>query len=123
MPYEVRVLEHCAVIEAAFSGRVTIAERIDAMHAIARCSERSGATRLLANFRQACPEPASREETTSYAAQLASEPTLRRMSIAYVGSPEQTDSVEMLAAVRGYFYQRFTTEEAALRWLRWERPE
>ena len=118
MPYEVRLLEHCPVIEAVFSGNVTIAERTGAMHAIAKCSQGSGATRLLANFRQACPAPASDEETIVYASQLASEPTLRRMAIAYVGSPEQTASVEMVAAVRGYFYQRFATEEAALRWLR-----
>lgn len=117
MPHEVRLLEHCAVIEAVFSGTVTIAERIDAMHAIARCSARSGATRLMVNFRHACHDPGSHAETVAYAEQLASEPTLRRMTIAYVGSPEQTASVEMVAAVRGYFYQRFATEDAALRWL------
>ena len=117
MPYDISLMKDRGVIEAVFSGSVTIAERIEAMQTIAKCSQRSGAVRLLADFQQARPKVGSHEETTAYAEQLASEPTLRKMTIAYVGTPEQTANIELVAAVRGYFFQRFSSTAAALRWL------
>ena len=118
MPYQVRLMDDRAVIAAVFSGTVTISDRFEAMQAIVRCSEQTGAMRLLADFRQARTEAASQAETVAYAERLADKLGTRKMTIAYVGSPEQTAGVETVAALRGYFYQRFPDEESALRWLR-----
>jgi hypothetical protein len=118
MPYDVRLMDERPVIAAVFSGSVTIPERFDAMQAIVRCSAKTGVLRLLLDFRQACAEANSQAETVAYAERLAGERAMRKMTIAYVGSPEQTAGVETLAALRGYFYQRFPDEESALRWLR-----
>ena len=118
MPYDVRVMDERPVIVAVFSGIVTIAERLEAMQAIVQCSAKTGAVRLLADFRGAHAEVEPEAETGAYAQRLAGEPVLRKMTIAYVGSPEQTSGVETVAALRGYFYQRFPDASSALRWLR-----
>ena len=39
------------------------------------------------------------------------------MRIAYVGEAPSAESVESLAALRGYFYQRFRSSGSALVWL------
>jgi len=105
------------VIEARFSGDVTVAEREAAMQKIVACHERSGASRLLADFTAANALVDADDVLDRYAARLANQPVLRRLRIAYVGTPAQTGNVEAIAALRGYFYQRFPHREAALSWL------
>ncbi|MFL6591568.1 MAG: hypothetical protein ACJ8GK_02520 [Luteimonas sp.] len=117
MTFEIRTLERERVIDLVFSGLVTIPERLQAMKAVVTASRTNGFTRLLADFSQANMRVEAHSDVLEYAERLALEPTLHKMAIAYVGTQEQTAGVEGVAALRGYFFQRFFTREAALRWL------
>jgi hypothetical protein len=117
MPFQIDSRPQDAVIRVVFSGLVTVAERFQAMQAIVALHEREGYAKLLADFRQATVVESTTAETNAYATRLARDLPKHRMKIAYVGEVAQTAGVEAIAALRGYFYQRFRTEDDALRWL------
>jgi hypothetical protein len=108
--------EH-ALIRVVFSDAVTVAERFTAMTEIVALQQQTLYAKLLADFRQATVVSTSEDEINSYATRLAQELPPHRMKIAYVGEASQTAGVEVIAALRGYFYQRFRTPEEAMRWL------
>ena len=117
MSYRLDLLPDDGVIALRFDGSVTVGERFQAMRDVVGQHEASGYTRLLADFSQADIAEASNEEVDAYATALAREPAMRRLRIAYVGEKRQTAGVEYIAALRGYFFQRFATRAEALRWL------
>jgi hypothetical protein len=117
MAFQIDTRPENAMIRVVFSDTVTVAERFQAMTAIVALQQQTHYAKLLADFRQAVVVVTSAEETSAYATQLAQELPPHRMKIAYVGEATQTAGVEVIAALRGYFYQRFRTPEEALRWL------
>jgi hypothetical protein len=117
MPFHVDTQPEHATIRVVFSGAVTVAERFRAMTEIVALQQQTQYAKLLADFRHATVVATSQEETSTYATRLAQELPPHRMKIAYVGEATQTASVEALAALRGYFYQRFRTPGEAMRWL------
>ena len=117
MPYESSLLRDDRVIDVRFAGDVAIAERHAVMQLIVRAHDETGYTRLLLDFSTARVQEGTHEELRQYAEHLAREPLIHKMTIAYVGSTEQTANVEGMAALHGYFYQRFSTRDLALRWL------
>jgi len=65
--------------------------------------------------------PSDQEDAARHAENLAREyTTLGGARIAYLSRREHRTPtpIELQAAARGYFYQRFTDLDAALRWLR-----
>ena len=117
MPFAIELREPQKVIDVAFSGPVTVRERFEAMQAVVAAARTRGFKRVLADFSDARAKGHPQSEVLNYAVRLAGEPTLHKMAIAYVGTQDQTGGVEGVAALRGYFYQRFSTRDAALRWL------
>lgn len=77
------------------------------------------------DFRDAELQPGSGELMMRHAENLAAGyKAVSGTRIAYlVGATTGPSSLKMMAASRGYFYQRFTDRAAALRWLRFSRAE
>jgi hypothetical protein len=117
MPYAIEVLPALSAICVTFTETVTLPERARALEEILRHHHESEARNLLVDLTQATVIDASNAETVDYAARLARQPAIRSMRIAYVGDPVRSSSIESLAALRGYFYRRFSTRRAALRWM------
>jgi hypothetical protein len=117
MPFHVDTQPQHATIRVVFSDAVTVAERFQAMTEIVDVQRQTQYAKLLADFRLATVVATSEEETNAYATRLAHELPPHRMKIAYLGEAAQTAGVEVIAALRGYFYQRFRTPEDAMRWL------
>jgi hypothetical protein len=117
MSFQVDTRPEHAMIRVVFSDTVTVAERFQAMTSIVALQQQTRYAKLLADFRQAVVVDTTKEETSTYATQLAQELPPHRMKIAYVGEATQTAGVEVIAALHGYFYQRFHTPEEAMRWL------
>jgi len=118
MSYSIALLPEPAVIHVTFSGVVTPHERFAALDGLIREQARSSYERLLVDFTQADVAQASNAETIDHATRMAREPAaVKRMRIAYVGDAAISASVEALAALRGYYYQRFGATAPALRWL------
>jgi len=117
MSFEVELLPGAAVISVRFFGTATLSERAAAMEDVVQRQVESRARKLLVDLAHAQLVDASNAETFEYATRLAREPVIRGMRIAYVGDCARAASIETLAALRGYFYQRFPTRAAAMRWL------
>ena len=117
MPFDLSLRQGSKVIELVFTGSVTIPERSDALRAVVQAHAEHGYIRLLADFSQATTQVESEGEMFAYADRLAQCWVLKPFSIAYVGGLEQTAGVESVAALRGYFFQRFFTRDAAISWL------
>jgi hypothetical protein len=117
MAYVIDTLPGNKVIRAVFSDRVTIPDRFNALQEIVSLNGQNKYEKLLLDFRNAEVVASSIEESHTYAAELAMALPNHRMKIAYVGELSQTAGIEALAALKGYFYQRFRTSEGALRWL------
>jgi hypothetical protein len=117
MPFQIDTRPDDAMIQVVFTDTVTVAERFQAMTAIVALQQQTQYAKLLADFRHAVVAATSKEEASTYATRLAQELPPHRMKIAYVGDATQTAGVEVIAALRGYFYQRFRTPEEAMRWL------
>ena len=117
MPYVIDLLREPGVVRVAFTGEVSLQERAEALDAVLRCQAASACRNVLVDLADARLADASASETVAYVSRLAREPAMRAMRIAYVGDAWSASSVESLAALRGYFYQRFRSQAAALRWL------
>ena len=117
MPYAMTVSLEARLIEVVFTGSVTIPERSDAFRAVVKAHSEHGYNKVLADFSQATAKIESDREMRAYANQLAQSWILKLFFIAYVGNQERTAGVESAAALRGYFFQRFVSREAALSWL------
>lgn len=113
------------VLQLVFTGPITVAERAQAFEACLAWVESNHPRRVLVDFTGGWPGPAEREAATRHAENLAKAYTsLGGARIAYLSGPGQRDPspIELQAAARGYFYQRFTDRTAALRWLNWDVP-
>ncbi|UHQ19554.1 hypothetical protein LVB87_15410 [Lysobacter sp. KIS68-7] len=117
MSYSIALLPEPAVIQVTFAGVVTPHERSAALDGLIREQARSSYERLLVDFTQADVAEASNAETIDHATRMARGPAVKRMRIACVGDVAISASVEALAALRGYYYQRFGATVPAIRWL------
>lgn len=75
------------------------------------------ARNLLIDMMQANVVEGSHVETIAYAARLARQSAMHKMQVAYVGDGASGANIEALATLRGYFYRRFPSRLAALRWM------
>lgn len=121
MPFVVDLVPGQHVIRAVFTGPVSVQERARALDTVLQSAARGACHRLLVDLSAATLLDASASETLGHASRLACEPTIRGMRVAYVGEAAAAASVESMAALRGFFYQRFRSQAAALRWLCGER--
>jgi hypothetical protein len=117
MPYSISLLPEPAVIHLSFAGIVTSHERAAALDGLIRQQSGCAFERVLIDFTDADVAEASNVETIDHATRLAREPGGKRMRIACVGELAIADSIEALAAQRGYACQRFQASAPALRWL------
>lgn len=121
MTYAIELLPELPVIRVVLQGRVSLQHRIEALDEVISRQSTSSYRKLLVDLSGATMADATTSETVAHASRLARHPTVRGMRIAYVGEASLSASVESLAALRGYFYQRFRTQASALRWLCGER--
>jgi hypothetical protein len=121
MPFRIDHTAADGVIRIVFSGPVYIEDRARALREILEGLSSSGSKFILVDFRAAWLVAASAEASDRHAANLAREyQQWSGARIAYLSGPEDrrpASPVEQLAAMRGYYYQRFTDEGAAMRWL------
>jgi hypothetical protein len=111
------------VLQLVFTGPITVAERAQAFEACLAWVATHQPRRVLVDFTGGWPAPAEPEAAARHAENLAKAYTsLGGARIAYLSKPERRDPspIELQAAARGYFYQRFTDRDAALRWLNWD---
>jgi hypothetical protein len=121
MPYRVDLhpVQH-GVVVVTYAGPVTIEERAAALHDVLQRLSETSSKRVLVDFQHGWPALTSFEANNRHAGDLArAYATLPGLKIAYVSTPDPNSApiVEMLAAARGYFYERFKDKAAALRWL------
>lgn len=105
------------VFQAVFYGDVTIEERALALDHSVQWIRQDKPHRILLDFTEARVVAGSPEATIRHATNLAHEyNVVRGVRIAYVSrfSPQRSEAVELMAAARGYFYQRFTDRAFAL---------
>lgn len=120
MGFEVTHRPEQELISIAYAGPVDIAQRARALAAATALLHATGARRLLIDFGRAQLLPAAPDEIDQHAVNVARHyRALFLLRVAVVGphgSPTTT-TVELLAAVRGYLYQRFPNTQAAEQWL------
>jgi hypothetical protein len=120
MPFRIDAGSLPGGLHIVLSGPVSVEDRAGALAAALEWLPRNGPKRILVDFRDGWAAPAPFEASNRHAANLARHYTeLGGARIAYLSRPEHRDPspVELLAAARGYFYQRFTDHAAALHWL------
>lgn len=117
MTYRIEVLPALSAICVTFSEQVTINERANALEDILDTHDALKSRNLLIDMAQANVVEGSHVETLAYAARLARQSAMHAMQVAYVGDGVSGSNMESLAALRGYFYRRFPTRLAALRWM------
>ncbi len=120
MPYQIEALSVQEMLKLTFTGPVTIDDRAAALREFVTWLGDTGFRKVLVDFRHGWTLPADLEASKRHAANLAREyASLKGARIAYVSGPEprSPSPVEMLAAAHGYFYERFTDIEAAMKWL------
>ena len=125
MPLKVDGESLPGVLQLVFTGPITVAERAQAFEACLAWVEADQPRRVLVDFTGGWPGPAEPDAAARHAENLAKAYTsLGGARIAYLSKPERRDPspIELQAAARGYFYQRFTDRAAALRWLNWDVP-
>lgn len=113
------------VLQLVLTGPVSIAERAQALEACLAWLDEGHPRRILVDFTDGSTTPHAPDDAARHAANLAAAFTsLGGARIAYLSRPERRDPspIELQAAARGYFYQRFTDRDAALRWLNWDAP-
>jgi hypothetical protein len=111
------------ILQLVFTGPITVAERAQAFEACLAWVATHKPRRILVDFTGGWPAPSEADATARHAENLAKAyTTLGGARIAYLSHPEHRDPspIELQAAARGYFYQRFTDRAAALRWLNWD---
>ncbi|HEY0504166.1 MAG TPA: hypothetical protein VGD42_11805 [Lysobacter sp.] len=117
MPYVVEPLPELSVIRVRFEGPLRLQERARALDDVIALHAAASYRRLLVDLSRATAMEDCEAGAWAHAGRLAREPALRAMRIAYLGEPASADSIESLAALRGYFYQRFRSQGSALVWL------
>ena len=113
----VQLLPEQGVICVQLSGAIEVQQRLDAFDALLDLQARTRCRKVLVDLSDAVLVDGSPVETLDHAARLARSSVMQGLRIAYIGGPESATSVESLAALRGYFFQRFRSRESALRWL------
>ena len=111
------------ILHLVFTGPVTVAERAQALETCLAWVAANKPRRMLVDFTDGWAGPAEPEAATRHATNLAQAYTsLGGARIAYLSKPGHRDPspIELQAAARGYFYQRFTDRDSALRWLNWD---
>ena len=109
------------ILQLVFTGPITVAERAQALEACLAWIADRNPRRVLVDFTRGWPVASDPDASARHAENLARVYTdLGGARIAYLSRPEMRGPtpIELHAASRGYFYQRFTDREAALRWLR-----
>ena len=117
MAYSIELVEGLPVIRVVFRGSVSLEDRVAALEGVIARQSTSSYRRLLVDLTDAEVTETSTSETLVHASRIARDPVIRGMRIAYIGAPALSSSLESLAALRGYFYQRFRSQVSALRWL------
>lgn len=121
MPFRIDNDTKPGVLHVVLSGPVSVQDRAAALQAALGWLTESGSKRVLVDFREGWAIAEPFEASNRHAANLARHyHVMGGARIAYLSRPETRDPspVEQLAAARGYFYQRFTDYNAALRWLK-----
>ena len=113
----VELLSDHGVISVSFSGQVQVQQRVDAFEALLALQAQTSCRRVLVDLSNAVLVNGSHVETLEHAARLAGSPVMRGMRIACLGHDALASGIESLAAMRGFFCQRFGSRAAALRWL------
>jgi len=111
------------ILQLVFTGPITVAERAQAFETCLKWVATHQPRRILVDFTDGWPGPVEPEAAARHAESLAKAyTTLGGARIAYLSKPEhrKPTPIELQAAARGYFYQRFTDRAAALRWLDWD---
>ena len=121
MPLKVDGKSLPGILQLVFTGPISVEERAQALAACLEWVATHQPRRVLVDFTGGWPSPSDAEAIARHAQNLAHHyTTLGGARIAYLSKPEHREPspIELQAAARGYFYQRFTDREAALRWLR-----
>ena len=121
MPLKVDGESLPGILQLVFTGPITVEERAQALTACLEWADTHQPRRVLVDFTGGWPVPSPADASATHAENLARQYTaLGGARIAYLSKPEHREptAIELQAAARGYFYQRFTDREAALRWLR-----
>jgi len=119
--FEVDTETFPGILRLVLSGPVSVADRAQALQAVLAWLPQHSPRRILVDFLNGWPAPSDPQDAARHAENLAREyTTLGGARIAYLSRPEHRTPtpIELQAAARGYFYQRFTDLDAALRWLR-----
>ena len=120
MAYTVEVLVDRAVLVLRLFGPVAVEDRAAGLREILASLDETGFKRVIVDYRDGLTFPGSVDDTTRHAANLArAYRAMIGVRIAYVSKPQNRDAtpIEVLAASRGYFYQRFTDIAKAFEWL------
>jgi hypothetical protein len=107
------------LISCAFTGKVRVEERCDAIDAVLAAVDATGFTRILVDFTEAKLVIEDVAQMNRLARRLANDPTLARCRIAYLAPPvpQWDPAVQILAHGRGFRAERFARREGALDWL------
>jgi hypothetical protein len=107
------------LVSCAFTGKVNVEERCDAVDAVIAAVDATGFTRLLIDLTEAQLVIEDVAEMNRLARRLANDPTLARCRIAYLRpeEPQWDPAVEILARGRGFRAERFARRDGALAWL------
>ena len=109
------------ILQLLFTGPITVEERAQALAVCLEWSATHQTRRVLVDFTGGWHAPSDPEASARHAESLARYYTeLGGARIAYLSKPghREPTPIDLQAAARGYFYQRFTDRDAALRWLR-----
>lgn len=121
MPFQLDHRTEPGTCKVVYTGAVTIEDRARALDAILDWLREPGHKRVLVDLRNAWAVDGPMDACQRHASNLAREYTdLKGARFAYLSKPDcaVVSLAEQMAAVRGYFFQRFTDEASALRWLR-----
>jgi hypothetical protein len=111
-------LPDLGIIRVKLTNEITLEDRSAALDKVLAQQAESAYRNVLVDLSDAVLVEASiSSEAIAHASRLARDPVVRTMWIAYVGDPTPGVGIESLAALRGYFYQRFRTQSSAIRWL------
>jgi hypothetical protein len=113
----IELLADLGVMSVRLAGPVEARHRAAMFDELLDLQGRTSCRRVLVDMTDAVIVDGSSVEAIEHAARLARHPVMRGLRVAYVGEARSASSIESLAALRGYFYQRFRTRAAALRWL------
>jgi hypothetical protein len=109
------------ILQLVFTGAISVDERAEALAFCLAWFATHQPRRVLVDCTAGWTVPSDPDASARHAENLAREYTaFGGARIAYLSRPEKRDPspIELRAAARGYFYQRFTDRASALRWLR-----